>query len=86
MRLLRAPKKDRFRCDACQLAEGDHDAYFDAGVYACRNQSDEAFHWLERAYADRSALLPYLKTEVTLRSITADARFKALLQKMNLPE
>jgi hypothetical protein len=64
----------------------DHDAYNDAGVYACRNQSDEAFDGLERVYVRKSAQMPYLKTDMTVRSLAADARFKALLKKMNLPE
>jgi hypothetical protein len=55
-------------------------------VYAFRGQSDEAMHWLERAYDQKDAYLCYLKPELSQKSLAADRRFKAFLQKMNLPE
>ena len=61
-------------------------AYLIANVYAFRGQSDEAMHWLERAYARKDAGLIYAKVELPLRSLQGDARFKAFLRKMNLPE
>ncbi len=61
-------------------------AYLIANVYAFRGQSDEAMHWLERAYAQKDAGLIYAKVELPLRSLQGDARFKAFLRKMNLPE
>jgi TolB-like protein/Tfp pilus assembly protein PilF len=66
--------------------KADHFAYNVAQVYAFRSQPDEAFHWLEQAYSDKSAFLPYLKTDLLLRSLQVDPRFKAFLRKMNLPE
>jgi TolB-like protein/Tfp pilus assembly protein PilF len=64
----------------------EHFAYSVAQVYAFRSQPNEAFRWLEQAYSDKSAFLPYLKTDLLLRSLQADSRFKAFLKKMNLPE
>jgi TolB-like protein len=57
-----------------------------AEVYAFRGRSDEAMHWLERAYAQRDPSLYYVKADPQLNSIAADPRFKAFLRKMNLPE
>jgi hypothetical protein len=57
-----------------------------ADVYAFRGQSDEAMHWLERAYAQKDPELFRIKSQTELKSLTADPRYKALLRKMNLPE
>lgn len=55
-------------------------------VYAFRGQSDEAMHWLERAYAQKDPDLYFVKFDLPVRSLEGDARFKAFLRKMNLPE
>jgi adenylate cyclase len=57
-----------------------------ADVYAFRGQSDDAMHWLERAYAQKDSGLYFIKSEIELKSLATDPRFKALLKKMNLPE
>jgi TolB-like protein/Flp pilus assembly protein TadD len=57
-----------------------------ANVYAYRGQPDEALHWLERAYAQKDPGLVYVKAEQPLKSLEGDARYKAFLRKMNLPE
>jgi TolB-like protein len=57
-----------------------------AEVYAFRGQADEAFHWLERAYANRDPNLASIKGNQLLRNLASDSRFKALLRKMNFPE
>jgi TolB-like protein/DNA-binding winged helix-turn-helix (wHTH) protein/Flp pilus assembly protein TadD len=56
-----------------------------AEVYAFRNQSDEAFEWLDRAYAQRDSGLIGTKVEPLLKSLHSDPRFAALLKKLNLP-
>jgi tetratricopeptide (TPR) repeat protein len=63
----------------------DH-AFAIASVYAFRDQSDEAMHWLERAYAQKDFGLVLIKGYLPLQSLAADLRFKAFLRKMNLPE
>jgi TolB-like protein len=57
-----------------------------AGAYAFRGEADDAFKWLERAYAQRDPYLCSIKGEVTLKKLQGDPRFKAFLKKMNLPE
>ena len=64
----------------------DGNAFYIAEVYAFRGQSDEAMHWLERAYAQKDPYLIYIKAELPRKSLAADPRFKAFLRKMNLPE
>jgi tetratricopeptide (TPR) repeat protein len=59
--------------------------YLIAEIYAFRNQSDEAFEWLERAYAQRDDGLISTKVDPLLKSLHNDPRFAALLKKLNLP-
>jgi TolB-like protein/DNA-binding winged helix-turn-helix (wHTH) protein/cytochrome c-type biogenesis protein CcmH/NrfG len=61
------------------------DPYLIAEIYAFRNQSDEAFEWLDRAYAQRNDGLVHTKVDPLLKSLHSDPRFAALLKKLNLP-
>ena len=56
-----------------------------ATIYGFRNQTDEAFEWLDRAYAQRDPSLMSTKVEPLLNSLHNDPRFAALLKKLNLP-
>ncbi len=60
-------------------------AYQVAQVYAFRNQSDEAFVWLDRAYVLRDGGLNETKVDPLLKSLHNDPRFAAFLKKLNLP-
>jgi hypothetical protein len=44
------------------------DPYLIAEIYAFRNQSDEAFEWLDRAYAKRDDGLIFTKVDPLLKS------------------
>jgi tetratricopeptide (TPR) repeat protein len=61
-------------------------SYLIAETYAFRNQSDEAFEWLDRAYAKRDDSLIFTKVDPLLKSLHNDPRFSALLKKLNLPQ
>jgi TolB-like protein len=65
---------------------GKHSAFQIARVYAWRGEQDQAFEWLERAYAQRDIGLTWLKIDSGSRMLRDDPRFRALLHKMNLPE
>jgi TolB-like protein/DNA-binding winged helix-turn-helix (wHTH) protein len=56
-----------------------------AMVYAFRNQTDKAFEWLDRAYAERDPSLMSTKIDPLLKSLRNDARYAAFLKKLNLP-
>jgi tetratricopeptide (TPR) repeat protein len=56
-----------------------------AMVYAFRDQTDKAFVWLDRAYAQRDPGLMSTKVEPLLKSLRNDPRFAAFLKKLNLP-
>jgi TolB-like protein/Tfp pilus assembly protein PilF len=55
-----------------------------ATIYAFRNQTDEAFEWLDRAYAQRDPSMMSTKIDPLLKSLHNDPRFAALLKKLNL--
>ena len=66
--------------------QGAENAFEIANVYAFRGQSDEAMHWLERAYVQKDTNLFLVKSYLPLQGLAADPRFKAFLRKMNLPD
>jgi TolB-like protein/DNA-binding winged helix-turn-helix (wHTH) protein/Tfp pilus assembly protein PilF len=65
---------------------GNTDPMSIADIHAFRGETDLAFSWLERAYAQKALNLSYIKADPFLKSIERNPRFKALLKKMNLPE
>jgi len=60
-------------------------AYEIAQIYAFRNQFDEAFEWLGRAYAQRESSLIETKVDLFLKRLHNDPRFAAFLKELNLP-
>jgi serine/threonine protein kinase/TolB-like protein len=64
---------------------GQAKAYFIAELYAWRGEKDKAFEWLDRAYQQHSSDLYALRNDPAFASLRGDARFAALLRKMNLP-
>jgi len=60
-------------------------AFLVASVYAFRNQRDEAFEWLDRAYAQREDDLAAMNYWPMLQSLHNDPRFVPFLKKLNLP-
>jgi TolB-like protein/DNA-binding winged helix-turn-helix (wHTH) protein/Tfp pilus assembly protein PilF len=59
-------------------------AYQIAQVYAFRNQRDEAFDWLDRAFAQRDSGLIETKVDPLFKNLHGDPRFAAFLKKLNL--
>jgi TolB-like protein len=57
-----------------------------AEAYAFRDNKDQAFKWLERAYSQKDVDVCGVKYDVLLTNLRADARYRAFLRKMNLPE
>ena len=60
-------------------------AYQIAQVYAYRGEVDQAFAWLNRAYAQRDPGFEWFKTDLKLKSLREDPRYAQLLRKLNLP-
>ena len=57
-----------------------------ATSYADLGDKDQAFAWLEKAYAEKSNNLGYIKVVPQLDSLRSDPRYAALLKKMGLPQ
>jgi TolB-like protein/DNA-binding winged helix-turn-helix (wHTH) protein len=56
-----------------------------AWVYAFRNQRDEAFKWLDRAYAQREGNVAATNLEPLIKNLRSDPRYPTFLKKLNLP-
>jgi TolB-like protein len=63
-----------------------HAAYQIALAHAVRGETDAAFEWLERAYAQRDSGLAIMKPEPLYRTLHADPRWAAFLAKMGLAD
>lgn len=59
--------------------------YYFAIVYAGLGKPEKAIDWLEKAFADRSNGLVFLKVEPELDDLRSNPRFVALQQKLNFP-
>ena len=57
-----------------------------AAIYIGLDDKDEAFAWLEKAFAERHAQLVYIQTDPVLDPLRSDPRFQVLVRRMNFPE
>lgn len=64
--------------------------YVDPGtialIYGELGDNNQAFAWLDKAYAEKSDLASYAKTAWELDKMHSDPRYAALLRKMGLPQ
>jgi TolB-like protein/Tfp pilus assembly protein PilF len=82
---LKDPKESQRALDDLIAKYAAVGAFQIADVYAWRGETDKAYEWLDRAYAQRDDGLTQLKYDRLLDSIRADPRYAALLRKMKLP-
>jgi len=61
-------------------------AYGFALIHIGLGENDEALEWLERAYQDRNAWMPFMQVAAPLDPLRSDPRFQDLLRRMNFPE
>jgi serine/threonine protein kinase/tetratricopeptide (TPR) repeat protein len=59
-------------------------AYQIAEAYAFRGEADSAFHWLDRAFAQRDGGLTEIKGDPLLKSLEHDPRYTEFVRKMRL--
>ena len=79
-------KESQQALDALIAKDAQHAAYQITEVYAWRGEKNQAFDWLERAYQQRVAGVVQIKIDPLLSSLRSDARYAAMLRKMQLPE
>jgi tetratricopeptide (TPR) repeat protein len=70
---------------AAELRAAREQSWVAAQLYVRAGQHDLALDWLERAYEARNPNLPYISVTPVFDAIRSDPRFRALLQRMNLP-
>ena len=63
---------------------GTDGAFQIAQAYSFRGETDKAFGWLERAYEQRDAGLPEMKTDPLFKNLHRDQRYTQLLKKLRL--
>ena len=57
-----------------------------AGIYARLGERDQAFTWLEKAYAERADEILRLKEELDFDNIRSDPRYADMLRRIGLPQ
>lgn len=60
-------------------------AYGTALVYAGLGDSEQAFAWLEKAFAERSHWLVWLRLDPRWKALRSDPRFAGLVERMKYP-
>jgi TolB-like protein/DNA-binding winged helix-turn-helix (wHTH) protein/Tfp pilus assembly protein PilF len=60
--------------------------YYFAVVYVGLGENEKAMQWLEKAFADRSNGLVFMKVEPELDNLRSNPQFAALQQRVKLPE
>ena len=55
-------------------------------VYAGTDDKDKAFVWLEKAFADRSVFLVFLKLEPMMETLHSDPRWEDLERSVGISE
>jgi len=81
--LGRATESDAALKDLIET-QGEDAAFQIAEVYGARGETDPAFEWLERAYAQRDGGLVQVKSSPHLRSLHGDPRWSVFMKKMGL--
>jgi Tfp pilus assembly protein PilF len=59
--------------------------YYLAIVYVGLGENEKAMDWLDKAFADRSNGLVFMKVEPELDNLRSDPRFTALQQRLRFP-
>jgi len=57
-----------------------------AASYGDLGDKDKAFAWMEKAYAEKSAFISYIKVSRDYDSLRTDPRYTGLLKRMGLPQ
>ena len=55
-----------------------------AMIYAALGEGDQAFEWLEKAYAQRDLYLPFVNVQPSYDPLRDDPRFDDLLRRIGL--
>ena len=69
-----------------QQTAGGSPSFYTAMVYASRGETEQAFQWLEKSFADNEIELYWLKVEPEFASLYDDPRWQEMLNSIGFPE
>jgi eukaryotic-like serine/threonine-protein kinase len=69
-----------------RYSKGQKIAFNIAGIHTGLGDRDRALEWLEKAYKDKSSILPIVRWYPHFKTLRGEPRFKDILKGMNLPE
>ena len=61
-------------------------SYEVGAAYTALGEVRQAFHWLDKAYEERSTCMPALKQDPRFDSLHSDLRFQTLVRRLGFPE
>ena len=67
-----------------QRSESYISPFYIAEIYVALGDAEQAFEWLEKAYAERDSSMAYLKIHDRFENLFSDPRYQNLLQRMGL--
>jgi hypothetical protein len=79
------PKDARASLDELMKRFGDAAAYQYVDIYAQWGEKKAALDWLDKAYELHDNGLGYMKVDPLIDPLRQEARFQAVLLKMNFP-
>jgi len=56
------------------------------GLYTLLGDKDKAFEWLEKAYREQDALMPWFIRNPFFNSIRSDPRYHDLMHRLGVPQ
>jgi TolB-like protein/DNA-binding winged helix-turn-helix (wHTH) protein/Tfp pilus assembly protein PilF len=80
----RTAEARKIAAELTQRASQGVSPFFIALVHTGLGDKDQAFAWLEKAYAERSGSVRYLKVERRLDPLRSDSRYRDLLRRLGL--
>jgi tetratricopeptide (TPR) repeat protein len=78
-------RRKKLEWETQRIASGKANYFSMAKLCADLGARNAAFDWLEKAYQERSHMMPNIKVAAELRSLHGDPRFADLVRRVGLP-
>jgi TolB-like protein/DNA-binding winged helix-turn-helix (wHTH) protein len=78
---------ERMLSDISEKIKEQYSCSYEVGAaYTALGEASQAFHWLDKAYEERSTCMPALKQDPRFDSLHSDLRFQTLVRRVGFPE